>query len=73
MSYAAYRSRGLIFIARFGNWKWLYEDMPVDANWIRNDQGGKRLSKEDAYNAVDETATSQHFSSDELMHEFTQL
>lgn len=71
MKLSAYISRGMCFIARFGNWKWLYDGIPVDAKWILNDRGGKCVSKEEIGYACLENETlitSEHFSSDELMN-----
>ena len=71
MKLAAYISRGQCFIARFGNWKWLYEDIPSDAKWIFNDRGGKCVDKEDIGYACmnnENLLTSEHYSDDELMN-----
>ena len=70
MKLAAYISRGQCFIARFGNWKWLYDDIPSDAVWILNDRGGKCVDKEEIGCACAENEniiTSEHYSDDGLM------
>lgn len=61
----------MCFVAKFGNWKWLYEDMPSDARWILNDKGGKAVSVEEIDRACannENLITSHHFSDDALMN-----
>ena len=61
----------MCFVAKFGNWKWLYEDMPPDAKWILNERGGKAVSSDDIGKACLENEniiTSNHFSDDSLMN-----
>jgi len=61
----------MCFIAKFGNWKWLYEDMPSDARWILNDKGGKAVSVEEIDRACannESLITSHHSSDDALMN-----
>jgi len=70
MKLAAYISRGMCFVARFGNWAWLYDDIPSDARWILNDKGGKAVSVDEIDRACLENEnliTSHHFSDDALM------
>ena len=70
MKLSAYISRGMCFIAKFGNWKWLYDGIPPDAKWILNDREGKSVSSEDSDRACLENKniiTSHHFSDDRLM------
>jgi hypothetical protein len=70
MKLAAYISQGSCFVAKFGNWKWLYEDIPNDAEWVLNDKGGKAVSVEeiDRHCADNETEIHTHrFSDDRIM------
>lgn len=70
--YAAYFVATACFIARYGDWLWLYEDIPTNAEWIKNDRGWRRLSKEDIEYAILDrgNVTSMHFSSAEVQEEF---
>lgn len=76
MKLAAYIHQGRCFIAKFGGWRWLYNDIPGKAKWIRNEKGGKCVTAEDIDKAISESKvliTSFHFSTDDLKHKLIDL
>jgi hypothetical protein len=72
--YSAYFSQCRCFIARFGDWKYLYTDIPDNADWILNGSLGKSITMEEIQRAImqrDENQISSiHFSSEKVQSEF---
>jgi len=76
-NFAAYFSNGKVFIALWGDWKFLYNDMPLNVTWIKNDREGKKVTKDDIARSILKKETdlinTYVFSSDRCQKYFKEL
>lgn len=64
MILAAWRTEGILVIAKYGDWRWLKDGKPESADNLLSENGGRSLTKEDIENQWDQKINTIVYSTD---------